>query len=245
MGGGGSTEHHYHTNTVYQTPPEVVKQLEDATIALKKVEAEAIERGDPTLYKRNEDNLFNNFIEKLPQLELADIIVKETGREDIGFMGLISAGKTTMINTMFSLNLPVALGHCTTVCEMVHREGANNIWDVPGSNSDYKFYKAENLSFVKGLDKCVILYDNDIAMISDIIRVVHKLSPNKIILVRTKIDQHTTSNVRTINEEKILDQMKIKELLGIDLNVFCVSSHNFTNGKNIYDWDKLKQAIGL
>ena len=37
MGGGGSNEvHHYHTNTVYQTPVEVQKELDEKTDQLKK-----------------------------------------------------------------------------------------------------------------------------------------------------------------------------------------------------------------
>jgi small GTP-binding protein len=249
MGGGESHEdhhhHHYHTTTVYQTPPEVEKELTDTKEALKVFETEAIDRGDPNLYKENANKLLDGFIEKLPQLNLVDLIVKETGENHIGFMGPISAGKTTMINTLFGLNLPVALGHCTTTCDVVHTQDNMCFWDVPGSQDDYRFYKAENLSFVKSLDKAVLLYDNDIDMISNILRVVNKIIPDNIILVRTKVDQHNEKNVRTIAEEKEIDQRKIKELLGVELNVYCVSSFNIINDGNSYDWEQLKTAIGL
>jgi DNA-binding ferritin-like protein (Dps family) len=246
MGGGSSRcdqqVHHYHT--VYQTPPEVQSKLDTQTEALKHFEQEAKELGDPNLYKDNASKLLNNFIKEIPSLKLNDIIIKETGDNHIGFLGPISSGKTSMINAMFNKNLAIALGHCTDKCEVVVHLGKNKIWDVPGQNDDFKFYKPENLSFVKNLDKYLILFDNDIAMVSNILQVSYKINRN-IIIVRTKVDQHSAQNARSIQEEKLLDRRKVKELLGEDIETYCVSSHNVSSHRDKYDWDIVVKKLGL
>lgn len=245
MGNGGSSceQHHYHT--VYQTPPAVQKQLEEQSTKLKELEAEAIKRSNPKLYQTNSTNLLNEFVKNIPKLELTDFIKKETGDNHIGFVGPISAGKTSMINVLFNKNLPIALGHCTDKCEVVHVQGKNKIWDVSGQNDDFKFYRAENLAFIKDLDKIVILTDADIQMIANILKVIHAINPNNMIIVRTKVDQHTQSNLRSITEEQQLDMQKVKDLLGVEIKTYCVSSHNVTNGKNKYDWDLVMERLGL
>lgn len=245
MGGGESKEHH-HYHTVYQTPPEVVEQLNAAQQKLQTYEQDAIDKGDPKLYAENAEKLLDSFLSKLPSLNLTDLITKETGEDHIGVLGPISSGKSTLLNTLFDLKLEVALGHCTKTCVPVHKtKDLQVFWDVPGSNDDYRFYKAENLAFVKSLDKCIILFDNDIAMISNIIKVVHTLNQN-IILVRTKVDQYSVSHKRTISEEKAADQKTLNDLLGITLPIYYISSHNVTkNSSETYDWDLLKKTLEL
>ncbi len=94
---------------------------------------------NPQLFKPNCQQLLETFVEQLPSLNLTDYIVKQTGENHIGFIGPISAGKTSLINALFNKNLPVALGHCTDNCGVVHKENNNIIWDVSGQNDDYKF----------------------------------------------------------------------------------------------------------
>ena len=245
MGGSGSREVHHH-HTVYQVPPETQKVLEEQTQKLQEYEKDALDRHDPKLFEKNSKALMDTFVEQLPKLELTDIIEKKTGETHIGFIGQISSGKTSLINALFNKNLPIALGHCTDKCEIVHSENYNIIWDVCGQNDDFKFYDPKNLSFVKNLDKCVILFDNDIAMISNFLKVVHKINPDNMIIVRTKVDQYNKQHTRTIEEEKVLDKQKVKELLGIEIETYCISSHNIIDGKpGIHDWDALKEALGL
>ena len=248
MGGGGSTEHHHHhhTQTVYRVPPETQKALDDQTEKLKGFEEEAQRRADPVYFKENSANLMDTFVEALPELKLTEFIKKETGDTHIGFIGQVSSGKTTMINTLFDKELPVAMGNCTEKCEVVHSEDHMVVWDVAGQNDDYKFYDPMSLSFVKDLDKVVILFDNDISMISNILKVVHKINPDNMIIVRTKVDQHNNYNVRSVQEEQDLDKEKVKNLLGVEMKVFSVSSNNilFGTGEK-FDWDLLKKELGL
>ncbi len=51
-------------------------------------------------------------------------------------------------------------------------------------------------------------------MISNILKVVHKINPGNMIIIRTKVDQHSQFNLRTVEEEKILDMKKVNDLLG-------------------------------
>lgn len=245
MGGGGSTEvHHYHT--VYEVPVETKQQLQQQQEQIETFEKEAIERADPKHFQESQQKLIDTFVEQLPKLKLTDIINKKTGENHIGFIGPISAGKTSLINAMFDKNLPVALGHCTDSCEVVHTENTNIVWDVCGQNDDYKFYRPENLSFVKNLDKCAVLFDNDINMIANFLKIIYTINPENLIIVRTKVDQYSHDHARTIAEERILDKQKVKNLLGVDMEIHYVSSHNVKNGKDDkYDWDTLKTTLGL
>lgn len=243
MGGDGSKEvHYYHTS--YQVPPETQSVLDSQAKQLKIFEEEAMVRSDPKLFEQNAKKLMEEYLDKLPRLKLTDIIKKETGETHIGFIGQISAGKTTLINTMYGLKLPVALGHCTEECMVVHKEEHNVIWDVCGYNDDYRFYKPENLSFIKNLDVCVILFDNDVKMINNILKVVQKINPESMVIIRTKVDQHTASSVRTVEEERILDTRKVEEIIGVPKETYCISSHNVEKrtGK-YYDWEKIKEKI--
>lgn len=199
---------------------------------------------DPNSYRANSQNLLNNLVTTLDKLDLTDVIKKKPGENHIGFVGPISAGKTSMINALFGTKFPVALGHCTTKCEAVHTQGKNVIWDVCGSNNDFNFYIAENLSFIKGLDKVVVVFDNDVAMISNMLQVIIKLNKN-VIIVRTKVDQHSNTNSRSVQSEKLLDKEKVKKLLGSEIMTYCVSSHNVVSGKDTFDWSTVKSKLGL
>ena len=241
MGGGDSREVHY----VYQVPPATQQLLDNQTKIIENFEKEAQEKGDPKLFQENSKKLMDTFVIQLSKLDLKSIITKKTGETHIGFVGPISAGKTSVINALFKLNLPVALGHCTEKCEVVHTESLNVIWDVCGTNDDFKFYKPESLSFIKDLDKVVILFDNDIAMISNFLKVISKLNKN-IVLVRTKLDQFQAGHVRTLTEEKELDKKKVKDLIGVALEVYYVSAHNVSGGKfQIFDWDSFRAELCL
>ena len=235
-----------HTEIVYQIPPETQNILNEQRILLSKYEEKAKRQGNPKLYEENFKKLLDTFIKKLPSLELTSVIDKKPREHHIGFIGAVSSGKTSMINALFQKDLPVALGHCTDKCEIVHMQNNNIIWDVCGHNDDYKFYNPINLSFVKDLDKCVILFDNDIMMISNILKVVYQINASNMVIIRSKVDQHNEHNVRTIQEERMLDKQKIKNLLGIPMEIYYISSHNIT--KNLpekFDWLKIKQVLNV
>ncbi len=247
MGGRGSVIHTTQVQTVYRPDPIVAQKLAETQAQLAKIEQQAAQAGDPKLYSTNEANLLTNFVDKLKSLNITESIAKAPGERHVGVIGDISCGKSTFLNAMFGLSLSTALGHCTTKCEPVHRlnraGGSIVYWDVPGKNDDFRFYKLENLAFVKSLDTCLVLYDNDINMIRDLLRVVTQIC-NKVILVRTKLDQYTVGNVRTPAEEKTRDIASVTTALGKTLPVYFVSSHNvqFARGDQ-FDWATVRSEI--
>ncbi len=246
--GGRSSTHTVQTQVVYRPDPVVAQKLAATEQKLVAIEEQARKAGDPKLYSTNAANLLTNFVEHLHELNITEAIQKAPGERHIGVIGDISCGKSTFLNTMFDLKLPVALGHCTTKCEPVHRikktSGDVIYWDVPGKSGDFRFYKLENLAFVKSLDTCLVLYDNDVAMIGDVLRVVEQLCPGRVVAIRTKLDQYNANNARTPVEEKIRDSTQITGALGKAVPLYFVSSHNIKNGTgDRYDWDALKAHI--
>jgi len=246
MGNGDSTEHHYHTEVIYKIPEETLKLLDEQAKQLKAFEEEAKKRNDPKLYTKNATKLLDKFIERLPSLKLTDAIKKKTGENHIGVIGPISSGKTSFINALFGIKLKVALGNCTEGCNIVHSENENVIWDVCGTNDDYMFYDPKSLSFVASLDTIAILFDNDIAMISNMLKVINAINPNAMVVIRTKVDQHNSLNIRSVTEEVELDKSKLNCLLGRDIKVYCISSLNILNKTGYpYDWKEVRSVLKL
>ncbi len=244
---GGRSSHHTHS-VQYVPNPATEQKLAAVQAQLAKVEAQARAAGDPKLYSTNAANLMNTFVEKLHELPLTQCIPKGPNERHIGVIGDISCGKSTFLNVSFGLSLATALGHCTTECKPVHRVkraiGDAVYWDVPGKNDSFRFYIAENLSFIKSLDLCIVLYDNDISMISDVLRVVSKLCPTRMLVVRTKLDQYSVNNVRSPAEEKVRDTTQITNVLGYAAPLYFVSANNVRDGRGSrHDWDALHTEI--
>ena len=86
---------------------------------------------------------------------------------------------------------------------------------------------------------------NDISMVSWIIKTVYKINLKSLVIVRTKVDQNSTNNERTIEEEKKLDKEKVKLLLDEELETYCISSFNIRDGKEKHDWDELDKSAWI
>lgn len=245
MGSGSSSEtHHYHTE--YVPDPETVRQLKEAEERIAKLEEEAREMGDPEHFTSNVGKLFNNFIDEVGSLKLTDVIDKSGGQTHIGFIGPVTAGKTTLINTLYGTSRPVALGHCTSECEVVHQNDKIVVWDLPGEDNSFKYYNPETLSFIKNLDYCVILFDSDVSVVSWIIKTVHAINPDSMVVIRTKVDQCGVDSERTVAEEKALDSIKTQELLGLEVppNTYAISSHNVMRERDEkFDWNDLRSML--
>jgi GTPase SAR1 family protein len=177
---------------------------------------------------------------------LTNFIKKSTGEHHVGFIGPVSAGKTSYINALFGLKLPTALSHCTEDCSVVHKDNKNIIWDVFGSNDTFRFFDPESLAFVKDLDVCVLLFCDDITMVSNMLKIVYAINKN-LIIVRTKCDLYSEDDARTIEEEKVLDGKKANVILGTqDIKTYCISSRNVAKktGKD-FDWEIVKSLMGF
>jgi len=247
MGGGDSHEvqHHHHYTTVIKNDPVLEATVKEQEAKILVIEEEARKAHDPQLYVTNMAKQFDEFVDKLPTLTLTDIIQKQTGETHIGIIGPVSAGKTSFINALYNKNLPVAMSHCTDKCEVVHKEKLTCVWDLVGTNNDFKFYDPTNLSFIKSLDKCVILFCDDINMISNILKVIYAIKQEQMIIVRTKCDTYSANNLRTIAQECALDTKKVRELLDNQtIQTYCISSNNIINKqKEHFDWNKVKELL--
>ena len=249
MGSSGSknteTVHHYHTE--YVPDPETIEALAKAEEDIAILEKEAEEMGDPNHFTNNIGKMFNNFVEKIGSLTLNDIIHKKPGETHVGFIGPVTAGKSSFVNEMYGLTEKVALGHCTKECNVVHTTNDGLVvWDMFGSDNDFKYYKPETLSFVKNLDYCVIMFDSDISVVSWIIKTIYTINPNSMIIIRTKVDQCGEDSERSIEEERILDGIKVQELLELEepFRTYAISTHNvkYSRGER-FDWDELKLIL--
>jgi len=237
----GGDSHHvvYQTNYVHQTPPQVIQQVETQQ---KQIETLKINQQTEN-YGTIMHNLTNNFIKNISELKLTEAITDKQGKKHIGFIGPISTGKTTMINTLCNIKLPVSLGHCTEGCKKVHTHDNTVIWDMCGTNDDYKFYNSKTLGFIASLDKVAILFSTDISAIANILRVVNEINPN-IVLIRSKVDQHNKLNCRSIEEEHVRDEQAVSELLGKNIKVYNTSSLNIMNSTgNKFDWEIVKNLL--
>ena len=250
MGSKGSktVEKHYIVEQV--ADPETLAKLETLKIEIDDLEKEAQKLHDPNHFTENVNKIFTRFVEEIPKLNLRDIINKRPGEIHLAVAGNTSCGKSTLLNAMYNLSLETALGHCTDECEVVHMQDNKVVWDMPGTNQDFKFYDVEQLSFIKSLDKCIVLFDTDISSISLIIRTIHKLNPDSLVLARTKVDQHQEGDQRTIEEEKERDINEVKTLLNLDteenIQVYSISSLSILQGKEEeYDWNDFKDLISF
>jgi GTPase SAR1 family protein len=247
MGGKGSKtieSHHYHTE--YVQDPETVARMNRYEEEIANLTREAMAMKDPSHFNNNVSKIFDHFIAHVSELKLVDVIDKKPGEVHIGFIGPVTAGKSTMCNTIYGTKEPVALGHCTAECKVVHTTAANRIiWDMFGADNDFKYYDPSTLSFIKNLDYCIVLFDSDISTVSWILRTVYAINPKSLIVVRTKVDQCSSDSERTVEDEKLLDIKKVSNLLeSDDIPVFAVSSHNiaFSRGER-YDWDELTSIL--
>lgn len=247
MGGGESShvEHHYHTQ--YVTPPEVQQALDTAKAEVAILKEEAVKREDPKYFKENAVKSIDKFAENVKTMDIKSLIDVKPDEYHIGFIGNISAGKSSALNALFNLSEPVALDHCTTECKVVHSATVDGktyyYWDVPGSNDDYEFYNYENLGFIKSLWKVIIVYDNDPMMITNMIKVINAINADNIVYVRTKCDQGIF-NVKPVHEVKADDIKKIKRHANNTDHVYMVSAHNIINANPLeFEWEDFKKEF--
>ena len=239
-----SDEYNVYHNIIKPDPAieKTKKEAEEKAERLlkEKEEAERVEAFAKALEKQ-----FNNVLEGIGKLELNEKITKVADEQHISFIGPVSTGKTTLQNVLYGLDCPVALGHCTTKCEVVHTEAGLVVWDMPGEDLSFKYYRPETLNFIKSLDKCVVLFDSDIAAVSWTIKVVYAINPGALVIARTKVDQCGTDSERTIEEERESDGKKVQELLGLDapFKTYCLSSHNMRDKGEQYDWEEFQKTL--
>lgn len=137
--------------------------------------------------------------------------------------------------------MQTALDDCTSGCKVVYNKDGLVTWDIAGDDQSFKYYDAETLSFIKDLDKCIILFD-DINCNQNIIKVIHAIKGDNIMVVRNKCDQRDVNDIRTVKEVKQRDTEKLKAL-GVDGEVLCISARDAVNENYSHDWEDFAKFI--
>lgn len=236
--------HHHHVNVVSAEETakkqEELRKKKEEEERLKKEAEEEAKKSLAEQVRKQMDQVLTN----LGKLNLTDPINKKPSERHVGVVSNVSAGKTTMSNVMFGLKNKTAASHCTTDCEKIYQDGNLHFWDTPGEDAKFKYYKEENIAFVKSLDMIIVLFDDDIANISNTLKLVNTVNPGNITIVRTKADSVSEDDERTVAEELVEDSKKVERLLGVKIPVFAISSHNIKKNRgDRYDWDIVKKMI--
>ena len=94
---------------------KTVSQVQQKINLLKKELQEADEKAeakkDPKLYNELKKEAFDMFLKELETIKFGDPIKRTDSKEKHYIViGIISSGKTSLLNTIFKLNEPVGLG---------------------------------------------------------------------------------------------------------------------------------------
>ncbi|CAF1397549.1 unnamed protein product [Adineta steineri] len=148
---------------------------------------------------------------------------------NIGFFGLTSTGKSTMINTILGKEV-AETGYGKTATQITNYPGNNFIlWDAPSRNDEVSYFTLDYISFFKGLKHRLVLITATVKDMSSMMKLLDEINLDYDIVVN-KFDL-----VPTGDQEKFKDEVK-KEIRDIGLkggrNVYFVSAKN----PQSFDW---------
>ena len=233
----------------YVADPKLTAELERLNVELDRLKKDAEKSKDPSFFNENIKKIADYHLKQLPKMKISQSIIKSIGEIHVAFLGPVTAGKSTAINTIHGTDAAVAMGECTSEPALevtrVDRDGnMYNCWDVPGANNDFAYFKIENYQFIASLDICVVMFDSDVSVVSWILRAVYGINPRSLVVVRTKCDQYDEDSDRTIEEERILDEKKVEDLLGEKYHVYYISSRNVAKKRgDLFDWNDFVDVI--
>lgn len=162
------------------------------------------------------------------------------GEKHYAVVGPISAGKTTLLNSIFNTNEEAGIGETTKVARPIYKNEISKliVWDVPGINKDFSIYDPKNLGFFAGCDKIFIIYKDSPKRCDNIIKILNKIRPGNIFLIRTQCDSWDASHEKTLAQEKEEDMRIVREW-GVAVKGFFQHS-SYVYG---FDNDKVKGEI--
>jgi tRNA U34 5-carboxymethylaminomethyl modifying GTPase MnmE/TrmE len=131
-------------------------------------------------------------------------------------------GKTSLLNALFGLALPVGMGHTTTGAAPVVKDAANKlvVWDTAGNNQDFNYLDPEQLSLFHSADLVFVLYDNSLLACDKIVRTVAQIKGSRCVLLRTKCDMWEAGHTNTIDQEIAKDRADLVQWgIGTSTNI--------------------------
>ena len=214
--------------------PALVKQLEESRAQYTRLseDFEKLRQQLAELEKKFGDQSINSF-EDLQghNRKAAETLVNLAGETlpatmqgiNVGFFGVTSTGKSTMINKLIGSDL-APTGHGETTTKITRYNGSGYIlWDTPGRNDHISYFSMENVAFWKGLTARVVLLTTTVKEMTNVFQLLDAISLKYDIVVN-KFDA-----VNREEREAFKAQIK-QEIIKCGLkgakNVWFVSSQN-------------------
>jgi len=232
----------------YRTDPavlELLKQQKDLTDSLLKrldvADAAARVAKNPKLFNVEEQKIFRALLDGLVTMDFVDALPTQyKSKKNVLFIGDVSVGKSSLINSLYSTQLKVAVGHETKQVTAVAEIGNTIIWDAPGNNRDFSYYDPDALNFIHSVDLVLILFQSSLTTVDKIFEVVHaikKRNANSLYVIRTKCDMFSERDERTVAQEVALDRQFLQQQGAGDVRIFT------TSARGGFENEQLKGAL--
>ena len=147
-------------------------------------------------------------------------------------MGEISAGKTSLLNTILGLKNPTSIGHQTKYVSLVFETSAVQIFDSPGNNKDFAFYDIKTLNLLHQMDKVLLLYSNSLLSVKNILLVLKQIKPNSTYLIRTQCDLFSDKDSSTLDQELANDKAYLKDEIKHNFPIYASSARKGLDFRN-------------
>eukprot|EP00026_Physarum_polycephalum_P017278 Phypoly_transcript_18451.p1 GENE.Phypoly_transcript_18451~~Phypoly_transcript_18451.p1 ORF type:complete len:251 (+),score=21.81 Phypoly_transcript_18451:48-755(+) len=218
MGGGGS--HHAYkkrSKTRYSRPKTVAQEISPTR---KRLEEQAAQ-----FQAQKQADTLDTFLRGLWCLFLTDTIPRsEAGEKHFIFTGPVSAGKSSLLNKLLGLHLPVGYGHATTAATPVVKDRVNKvvIWDCP----DYRYLNVNQLGFFKSADIVFLLCDSGLESAEQIVRAIVQITgADRCVILMTKCDAIMVRRCRTVDQEVEATRKTLAGWGIQDIRVMPTSAH--------------------
>jgi len=214
--------------------------FEKETAALKATLENAT---DPVQYAKVKKECFEKFLEKLdPDLFRGNLYAMD-GKKHIGMYGLISTGKSSLINALFGSNqCEVGAGETTVEIKKVGEIFNLVLWDLPGNSTHFNFLVFEQIAFLKSLSKICIVVQSSLndPFYHDLLKICARIQQNVVIIIN-KIDL-VEENDRAGFKEQI--KRELLNHYGKEAPICMISARNQIRGNLGYcEWQQMQDAL--
>jgi len=207
------------------------------------LKAELEKDSDPTNFSEAKRRVFEKFLGKLDK-KLFETKVFQDGKKNIGMFGIISAGKSMLINALFNDKTRCKTGKGETTKEIKEIGECHGVklWDLPGNSVHFSFLEFQHLCFLASLTKVCVCVESSLLdpFYYELLTICKKLELNVIIAI-TKWDLAE-------DDEKAECLKKIhaeaKEVGYGNGPFFTISAQKKLEGDNNYaNWGKFIQEL--
>ncbi|CAF3308844.1 unnamed protein product [Rotaria sp. Silwood2] len=214
------TEEHHDSRTQEELERAKIEQ-EQLRLAIEALEEELNNKekleteNDLDQYQERTIEEFYALAKEVPSLTL-------TGR-NIGFFGITSIGKSSMINTLLGAKL-AAVGIGETTKEITPYDGLDyRLYDFPGKNDDMSSFNKSYIALLKGLTHRMVLIGATLKEMSKLLCLLDVLNLNYDIVIN-KFDSIEVEERESFLSQ-ILEEIQDGQFKGVH-NVWCVSARN-------------------